>query len=379
MKHKDKKYKKKHNVTKKRREIIIPTTTPLEVRKVSNRIASRFSKRSYSPTINNDLVTLVSIPRKDLLNCNTENAFKLKVPLKIGIPGTNHCYDYYTNEAKKFLLKNLAADKKIDTKKIIPPIQYQSNCWFNAFFVTFFVSDKGRKFFHFFRQLMIEGKQKDGTLIPEKLRDAFALFNFGIDACLTGNEYAYHLNTNSIIHLLYNGMPKIYKDKYTYIVDVNNAGNPLHYYMTIIQYLNNNDIQILLIRGANNNWKNKVVELLGKTTHLPHIIVLEIYEDKAFDFNKKPVSFTLNNAKYEIDSVVIRDISGQHFCATITCDKKEFGYDGMSFHRLVPLQWKHKMNTNLIWEFDGTKDFDGTPLKWNFMKCYQLLMYYRIQ
>jgi hypothetical protein len=152
IKHKDRKYKKKYNVTIKRREIIIPTTTPLEVRKVSNRIASQISKNSYSPTINQELVTLVSIPRKDLLDCNTENAFNLKVPLKIGIPGTNKCFDYFTKEAKKFLLNNLAADKHIDTKKIIPPIQFQSNCWFNAFFVTFFVSDKGRKFFHFFRQ-----------------------------------------------------------------------------------------------------------------------------------------------------------------------------------------------------------------------------------
>jgi hypothetical protein len=36
-------------------------------------------------------------------------------------------------------------------------------------FVTFFVSDKGRKFFHFLRQLMIEGKQKNGAIIPSKL------------------------------------------------------------------------------------------------------------------------------------------------------------------------------------------------------------------
>ena len=371
--------KRKLNKTSKYRNVIVPSTTKLEVHKVSNRIASQFSKSSYSPTINNDLVTLVSIPRNELLNCNTENAFKLKTPLKIGIPGTNHCYEYNTKEAKQFLLQNLAADKHINPKKIIPPIQYQSNCWFNAFFVTFFVSDKGRKFFHFFRQLMIEGKQKDNTVIPEKLRDAFALLNFGIDACLTGNEYAYNLNTNSIIHLLYNGIPKIYKDKYTYIVDVNKPGNPIFYYMSIIHYLNNNDIQILFIRDADNFWKNKVIELLQKVTHLPHIIVLEVYEDKAIDFNKKPISFTLNSAKYAIDSAVIRDISGQHFCTTITCDKKEFGYDGMSFHRLVPLQWKHKMNTNLSWEFEGTNDFDGTPLKWNFMKSYQLLMYYRIQ
>lgn len=369
----------KHNITKKQREIIIPNTTPQQDRKISKQIAYKISKKSYSPTINEELVTLVSIPRYELSNCNTENAFNLTAPLEIEIPGLKKCYKYYTKEAKKFLLNNLAADKHIDPQKIIPPIQSQSNCWFNAFFVTFFVSDKGRKFFHFFRQLMIEGKQNNGSIIPEKLKDAFALLNFGIDACLTGNEFAYKLNTNSIIHLLYNGIPKLNKDKYPYIVDVNKAGNPLFYYMSIIHYLNNNAIQILCIRGADNFWKEKILEIIQKVSNLPHIIVLEVYEDKANEFNKKPISFTLKESKYKIDSAVIRDISGQHFCATITCNKKEFGYDGMSFHRLVPLKWKHKMNSNISWEFEGTKDLDGTPLKWNFMKSYQMLMYYRIQ
>jgi hypothetical protein len=55
------------------------------------------------------------------------------------------------------------------------------------------------------------------------------------------------------------------------------------------------------------------------------------------------------------------------------------GYDGASFHRLAPLKWKPKMNSNMDWEFEGTKDYDGSMLKWNFMKSYQLLIYYRIK
>ena len=53
------------------------------------------------------------------------------------------------------------------------------------------------------------------------------------------------------------------------------------------------------------------------------------------------------------------------------------GYDGMSFHRLVPLTWKDKLNKDFTWEFKGSDNTDGTPLKWNYMKSYQLLMYYR--
>jgi len=96
-------------------------------------------------------------------------------------------------------------------------------------------------------------------------------------------------------------------------------------------------------------------------------------------FNKKPLSFVVNEGKYDIDSAVVRDVSKQHFCATLTCEGKEMGYDGMSFHRLVSLNWKNNLNSNISWQFEGTKDNDGTPLEWNFMKSYQLLMYYRVK
>lgn len=371
--------------TIKHRQLKIPSTTPLKIRKVSKKIFNKLergNKGSYAPTINQELVPLMSIPRKEISDCNIVAAYELKEPLKIGIPGVFYgktCYNYDTPEAKKFLLRNLTANKHIDTKKIVPPIQLQSNCWFNAFFVTFFVSDKGRKFFHFFRQLMIEGKQKDGTQIPNKLRDAFALLNFGIDACLTGNKFAYELNTNSIIKQLYKGIPESYKKNNPYIVNVDEAGNPLLYYISIINYLNNNAIITLFIRNATNSWKDKVSEGLKKLTHLPHIIVLEVYDEMAKEFNKKPISFIINEAKYQIDSTVVRDISKQHFCSTITCEKKEMAYDGMSFHRIESLEWKEKLNTNFDWRFEGTTDYDGSPLLWNYTKCYQLLIYYRVE
>jgi hypothetical protein len=371
-------HKKHHKKTfrhKYKNTIKIPSITPIKIRKISNKINNALRKGSYSPTINKQLITLKSIDRKDLMDCNIEAAYQLKEPLQIGVKGK--CYYYYLPEAKRFLLRNLAANKHIDPNKVVPPIQSHSNCWFNAMFVTFFVSDKGRKFFHFLRQLMIEGKQQDNTAIPNNLRDAFALLNFGVDACLTGNEFAYRLNTNSIIYLLHKSIPDSYKQKYPYIVDVDEPGNPLLYYMSIINYLNNRSIQILFARDANSKWKDTISETVIKMSNVPHIIVLEIYDEMASEFNKKPISFFVKDAKYEIDSAVIRDISKQHFCSTITCENKEMGYDGASFHRIVPLQWKNKMNSDMDWEFEGTKDYNGTPLKWNFMKSYQLLIYYR--
>jgi hypothetical protein len=386
-KNKQKKQKSTLKMRNREKQTILHNKTPSNIVKISKEIDDFFEKgkgtvKSYSPTINQELVTLKSIPRNPIYDCNNKEAFGLNGPLKIGIPGHiygKNCFLYNTPQAKTYLLRNLAADKHINPNNIVPPVQSQSNCWFNAMFVTFFVSDKGRKFFHFFRQLMIEGKQNGGKAIPGKLRDAFALLNFGIDACLTGNKYAYELNTNSIIRQLYTSIPNNYKSKNPLIVDIDEAGNPIIYYMSIINYLNNNSIQTLFLREVSSNWKDVVTLQMNKMTHLPHIIIMEIFEKDAQSFNKKPLTFTINNARYKLDSSVVRDISKQHFCATITCENKEYGYDGMSFSRLTPLEWKNKLNSNnFTWRFEGSTNHDGSPLEWNYTKCYQLLLYYRV-
>ena len=80
---------------------------------------------------------------------------------------------------------------------------------------------------------------------------------------------------------------------------------------------------------------------------------------------------------FEIASKIYESTK-QHFCSTITCEGKELGYDGFSFHRLETLEWKEKMNTDFNWQFEGTKDNDGSPLIWNYTKCYQMLLYYRV-
>ena len=344
----------------------------------NRRTMFHFNKRkqnsSYSPTVNKQLITLKTLPREKLHNCNIKRAYELKEPLEIGIPGVIYgktCFNYNTSEAKDFLLHNLSANKHINIDFIVPPKQLQSNCWFNTMFVMFFISDKGRKFFHFLRQLMIEGKQLNGEIIPENIRNAFALLNFGIDASLTGNPFAYELNTNAIIHKLYKSIPPEYKEHHKYITDINNPGNPLRYYISIINYLAGSPILLVFVSDANTDWKHKLTNILKQNKHLPHIIAIEIYKENANKVNK-PLTFNINEAKYEIDSAAIIDISKQHFCATITCEGKEMSYDGMSHHPLVPFKWKDQINNNSNW------GFKGHDLEWNFINCYQILMYYRV-
>jgi len=402
------KRKNKNIKTKKTRKILnnfymLPNLTPKYINEVSEVIFKEAPQKlpplgesvaindepgSYSPSINKELIMLQSIPRQTILDCNNDKAFELDEPLKIGIPGKlfgKDCIPYYDPKAIKFLLKNLSANKHVKIDNIVPPIQSQSNCWFNTMFVSLFVSDKGRKFFHFFRQLMIVGEQADGKEIPIKLRNAFALLNYAIDACLTGNKYAYILDTNAIIRNIYENIPNSYKKKLPFLTNIGEAGNPIRYYGSLIYYLQDKSIQLTFIENANNKWKEKVFGKLENITHLPHIIILEFMDGlnntpgESGKTNNKPRSFYIKGKKYMLDSCVIRDISQQHFSGTLTCEGIEMGYDGMSFNRLVPFEWKKYINSDFSWGFDGSNNFDGSPLKWNFNHGYQMLIYYRIK
>jgi hypothetical protein len=366
----------KQNKTKKQKQkqnvLVLSHRTPPKIQMSEKEIG-----QSYSPSINKELVTLKTIRRNPLLNCNNERAFSLKVPLNIGITdrsGKKTCYPYSESVAKKYMLKNLQANKHVDPNQVIPPIQELANCWFNTMFVSLFVSDKGRKFFHFFRQMMIEGKQKDGNPIPEVLKDGFALLNYAIDVCLTGNKYAYDLNTNSIIQKIYESVPDEYKSQYQYIRDVDEAGNPIRYYLSLMNYLGNRDLRVLFVQDCGPSWHFQLQSKI--VSELPDVIILEFFNDAEPTTNKE-ISFTMNNAKYTLDSCIIRDTARNHFSSLLTCEKKEMAYDGMSFHRLTYMEWKDKINTNFKWQFKGSKD-EGKLLTWNFAKGYYMLIYYRV-
>jgi hypothetical protein len=284
--------------------------------------------------------------------------------------------------AKDFLLKNLAGNKHINPEQIITPIQSLGNCWFNTMFVTLFVSDKGRKFFHFFRQLMIEGVKANKKSIPDNLKNGFALLNYAIDMCLTGNSFAYKMDTNVIIKNIYDNIPLNIKNKLPYITNIIDAGNPIRYYGSIIHYLRDKSIQLAFISSCTPDWKNQLTNNIkekGENTDKPHIIVLEFFDDASKITTNKPTQFILQNkTKYMLDSCVIRNTKGHHFCSLLTCEKKEYAYDGMSFHRLVPLSWKKRLNRDFVWKFEGSTDNKGTLLEWNFKSGYQMLVYYRV-
>ena len=368
----------KKNKTKKL--LLLSHRTPQQIVKISKEIDAEIDKNasSYSPSINKNLVSLKSVQRNPIFNCNNQRAFLLEAQLKIGVPdksGKKSCYPYDDPIAKKYMLKNLKANKHANPNKIVPPIQELANCWFNTMFVSLFISDKGRKFFHFLRQMMIEGKQKGGELLPQVLKDGFALFNYAIDACLTGNKYAYILNTNAIIQKIYDAIPNEYKDQYYYIRDVDEAGNPIRYYLSLINYLGNRNLRVLFLQDCGVSWEFQVQEKITED-HMPDVIILEFFNDNGLTANKK-TSFVVNGAKYSLDSCIIRDTAQNHFSSLLTCEKNEMAYDGMSFHRLTYMEWKDKINTDFKWQFKGSED-GGKLLTWNFAKGYYMLIYYRV-
>jgi len=289
--------------------------------------------------------------------------------LEIKLNGT--CHPYSSEIVKKYLLKRLSRNKHVNPELIITPKQAAANCWFNTMFVSLFVSDKGRKFFHFLRQLMIEGKQANGKAIPDKLWNGFALLNFAIEASLSGTEYAYKLNTNIIISQIYKSIPENYKKNMPYLTKVGNAGNPLRYYMSLMTYLENRALQLLFCETLD-------TEVIGKQmtrlTHIPHIIVVELFEGTR---ETRPLRFSVENGvkeriTYALDSCVVRDISKQHFCAMLTCEGREMGYDGISHSRMAPIDWKQWVNTDTRWKFVGN------TMNWSFLESYQMLLYYRV-
>jgi len=324
---------------------------------------------SYSPEINKRIQHYIIGKISDsIFEINFEDYYSNGEPLMLYNPEEEDSIDRYkpydSIESRMFLLDRL--DLKFYVDKMITPKQNDSNCWFNCMFMVLFVSDKGRKFFKFFRHLMIEGRDSLGIEIPTDLKIAFAYLNYAIDACLTGNSVMYNLDTNNIIKRIYENLHFTDND---WITNVGDAGNPIYYYMDIMDYLKNNSIQFFtLFNDSNCLWKDRLSEKIIEFDILPEVIVIEFIDD--INCSNKPITFKINNIKYALDSICIRDVDKYHVCSLLTCNSKEYFYDGASHTTLIPFEWKNKINKDFSWV--------STDLKYNFLKSYQQCIYYRV-
>ena len=293
------------------------------------------------------------------------------------------CNNLSSKSALNALLHNIYNQNPLIIENITPPTQILSNCWFNTFFMNFFISDKGRKFFKYFRELMVTGKIKNGKKIEPSLRASFILLNYSIEASYNyfGNSsvIAKNIDTNYLINFIFNSIHKN-KKSLTYIKTVNEAGNPLKYYNDIVDYLDSSEINILTMECSNINPFNtiNIQNKLSTLKNLPHIIVCEIWED--YDQKKEEtyiIKLKTGSVIYKLDSIVIRTTNGEHFGSTITCNNQELVFDGASKKKLNNFNWKSKINKNEKWSFKSNL-YSGSEYNWNFKNGYQMMFYYRV-
>ena len=394
-----------HKGEKEKQPIVVPSTTPAIQENLGNKIASilsnpdvKYKKQkiqqsiiSFSPEINKKLVTKRKSPPDSsviqLTSCVDFRDGARRDP-KVFIKGVG-CRPYFSAEGQHTLMKALSYSRKnLKMEQVVAPKQVQSNCWFNTMFMVYFVSDKGRKFFKFFRQLMITGKKANGEIIkPPRLQIAFANLNLAIEASLSGTTLFESFNTNALIKQIYSGIPV--KGRRKAIKSTGVANNPLAYYQAIMSYLNTENVKLLNIYvnssliGFNPFVRNELVWYLQKNGTLPDVLAIEILDEvsKKYDKSKELVYTNIDglNVTYKLDSSVVRDTKKRHFCCVLEIGGKECGFDGASFRKLSTFKWKKFLNANKNWTFEGST-WDGTTedILWNFKNGYQILFYYRV-
>jgi hypothetical protein len=228
-------------------------------------------------------------------------------------------------------------------------------------FVTFFFSDKGRKFFRFFRELMITGRKLDNSIIPTDIAKLFFILNLFIEASYNQNtkskalfniinKLTNKLNTNFFIYHIYqiiNNKPNAINhnillennNKLYNIPNIDDAGNPVAYYESILKYLNYNTLQIMKQQFQIKS--NSVYEVLKqKFYNIFDIIILEDFQTNShYETSYKLVDSKNITYNYVLDSIILtnkdyfKPNSNSHFVSVLTCNNEEYKYDGSSYSK----------------------------------------------
>jgi hypothetical protein len=358
--------------------------------------------RSFSPLLNKQL----KIHSLKTLRPNSLKLCDGLLNLRINKNDTASCKPYNNSSVQELLLHNLKSSKHLDVSRFIPPVQLLSNCWFNTMFVTFFFSDKGRKFFRFFRELMITGRKLDSTLIPSNIAKLFFILNLFIEASYnqtskshelfkTMNALTDKLNTNFFIYhiyqiinnkpnsinpnILFNNNNKLYD-----IPNIKDAGNPLTYYESILKYLNYDTLKFMKQTfTSNSNVKEIITKKFQSLSNIiPDIIIIEDFQSTCtYETSYTLMSTSSEVINYVLDSIIITNKdhfdpeANSHFVSVLTLNSKEYKFDGSSLSKLERFNWKKMINTNKNWHFKENSKY--VPELYNFTKGYKIMFYYR--
>ena len=363
---------------------VIDNPSSRNMKRYSNAVASLIQSKtevtkSYAPSINKKLTSIRSQKYNDIFGCGAESELgKTRAFNKLMIKAKNKCVPASSNEGRAILLKNFKSEKSLRCSSIIAPMQSHSNCWFNTMFMCLFVSDKGRKFMRFFREMMIKGETSDGKKItPSELSEAMILFNAAIDACYNRGNNSKHiglaLNTNNIITSIYASIAGDYEG----IKDLDQFGNPYKFYRDLMMYLGT-DKAVKVEKLDDKSSVDNFLSMAGTSSTNPDVVIVTLSDfgqgeglaDPEENNNIK-TNVMFNNHKYKLDSVIARDITKNHFCCGITCNNKPMLFDGSAFSKLVSRNWKSWINKNYNWSVGNSS------MQWNFKQGYSMLFYYR--
>ena len=331
--------------------------------------------------------------------------------------------NYYLTGLKQSM-RDMKKQSFVDN--IVAPKQFQANCWFNTFFVVFFISDKGRSFSEYFRRLMIQGKavhNKEKMVsdrarnlydIPPRLHNALFRFNVMIHDSLIGRLG--NLDTNQIIRAINSGVPV--RNRGDGIRKTGLANNPLSFYKSLMRYLDDDYVHMVPIDyygdGSQRYWEqtasvaiqNSVSIFkprqiarrdydgetsLSKIAKAPDIIVFEVFDKPSKNVKQVPNEITVTRASnsrvkesleavipkggkitYKLDAAIVRNTKQHHFCCCLTINGKDYAFDGISHRRLQKYNWRKNLGKDKEWTFEGS-----TSMKWNFREGYYMLFYYR--
>jgi len=336
---------------RRRKATLIQSKTP----RLNKEMKSLVEKSSYSPSLNRKLKSLRSISPLQIQGC---------VGTDILDESNGICYKWHTKKAKQIMLRSLVSKKHINCDAVTAPKQLLANCWFNSFFVTFFISDKGRKFNRWLREAMITGVMADGRKVPKKLRKPFFLLNKYIEASLRAEQdetnFANLMDTNDIIRDIYKAIgPTVNrKESNTLIAKSRKPSNPLSFYRGIYNVLGGNLMSWLHVRidkkVAFGPTVKEHLRVEASAREIPKVLFIAVFDDAAnmiktakikVDLHLSSYGLDIGNGykcTYTLDSAVLRDIGKHHFSAYLTCNGKEYGFDGESFSRMEPFAWKKK-------------------------------------
>ena len=355
-------------------------TKKRKAKKKKNKTIKLFkNKKSYSPLIRSRLKMFEpKTPIVSIFNIQECGDYDIPKQLK---NGKHKCLKWDSKAAQKIMLKNLYS--KIKPLDIIAPKQVESNCWFNCFFMVFFISDKGRKFTEYLRQTMISGILPSGRKVKKSIRKSLWLLNRYINASIIGRKdpvlFALRMDTNNIIRALYPNLKKTNQtisglDIGDIIEKTKKAGNPLDYYLRLLHNLEETSISIINFKNINYELVKSKLENLD---NMPEMILIEDWQKNIF-----PKKIIIKKAHYKLDSAVLRSTNGAHFTAYLTINGEDYMFDGERYESpsrygrlaqktLTKFRWRNKLKSKDEW-----KPEPNNEETFSFSKEYKILAYY---